>query len=40
MRPWLDKAEVLRYGLSTRVTIPEIQLGRINIAETSDREES
>ena len=40
MRPWLDKAEVLRNGLSMRVTIPEIQLKRTSIAKTSDRKES
>ena len=40
MRPWLDKAEVLRDGLSTRVTFLEIQLERIRIVKTSDREES
>ena len=40
MRLWLDKAEVIRDGLSTRVTILEIQLEWISISETSDREES
>ena len=40
MRPQLDKVEVLRDGLSTRVTIPKIQLKGISIAETSDGEES
>ena len=39
-RPRLDKAEVLRNGLLARVTIPEIQLERTRIAETSDKEES
>ena len=40
MHPWLGKAEVLRDGLSTRVTFSEIQLERISIAKTSDMEES
>ena len=40
MRPQLDIVEVLWDGPSTRVTIPEIQLGQINITEISDREES
>ena len=30
----------LRDGLSTRVTIPKIQLEQISIAETPDREKS
>ena len=38
MRPRLDKTKVLRDGLLTRVAILEIQLKRINIVETSDRE--
>ena len=40
MHPRLDKAEVLRGSLSTRVTFQKILLGWISIAETSDREES
>ena len=32
-------AEALKDGLSARVTIPEIRLERISIAETSDKEE-
>ena len=39
MHPLLNKVEVLRDGLSARVTILEIQLGRTSIAETSDKEE-
>ena len=39
MRPRLDKVEVLRDSLSTRVTFQEIQLGWISIVGTSDREE-
>ena len=38
MCPWLNKTKVLRDGLLTRVAISEIQLKRINIAETLDRE--
>jgi len=33
-------AEVLRDGLLARVTIPEIQLERTSIVETSNKEES
>ena len=40
MRCRLDKAEVLRDGLSTRVMISKIQLEWTSITETSDREES
>ena len=38
IRPRLDKTEVLRDGLLTRVAILEIQLKQISIAEMSDRE--
>ena len=40
MSPRLDKVEVLKDGLSTRVTIPKILLELISIAKMSDREES
>ena len=36
----LDKVEVLKDSLSTRVMFQEILLGLISIAETSDRGES
>ena len=39
MHPRLGKAEVLRDGMSTRVTFSEIQLERISIAETPDMEQ-
>ena len=37
MCPRLGRAEVLKDGLSMRLTFPEIQLEWISIAETSDR---
>ena len=37
MRSWLGRVEVLKDGLSTRLTFPEIQLEQISIAEISDR---
>ena len=39
MRPRLGRAEVLKDGLSTRLTFPEIQLEWISIAEKLDRKE-
>ena len=39
MRPRLSRAEVLKDGLSTRLTFSEIQLEWISIAETLDRKE-
>ena len=40
MHPRLNKVEVLRGSLLTRVMFQEILLERISIAETSDKEES